>query len=118
MRNYTDIFTGISATGWVATPFKVGGASTDRAAQLKSLHALAEGAGAAFDGDLWISTHSNAGGTAPKGLVKLLPALTASVTTEFPTEAAQLYLFDAAFIWIHLYVRSITGVLTVRGVIE
>lgn len=112
-QNYVDIAIGIAAPGWIPVPFQM---PSDHAAPLKSLVLLAEGAGAAFTADVWIACHTNAAGTGPKGLVKVEPQLVGAATTEFPAEAVETMLFDAPFLWLHVNVKSLTGVLSVRGV--
>lgn len=99
-----------SFTGWLPAT-RVGGDPIS----VQSINALAKGAGAAFDIELWITTTEEAG--APVGLWKLTPNLTASATTEFPAEATEGYLFDAPFLWIHPRVISLTGSLAIWGIV-
>lgn len=112
-QNYVDIATGITGTGWIPVPFRI---QSEHASSIQSLTLLAEGAGAAFNAEVWVSAFSNADGSAPKGLTKVEPALVGAVTTEFPTEAVETILFDAPFLWLHVNVKSLTGTLSIRGV--
>lgn len=111
-QNYVDIAKGISAPGWVPA-YRI---PSEHATSLQSLTLLAEGAGAAFTADVWVSLFSNADDTAPRGLVKAEPSLVGASTTEFPTEAVETLMFDAPFLWLSINVKSITGTLSVRGV--
>lgn len=97
-------------TGWLPA-VRVGG----EAIPLQSLHALAEGTTPAFDIELWITTEERDG--EPFGFWKLEPNLVGESTTEFPTEATEGYLFDAPFLWIRPRVVSLTGTLSIWGIV-
>lgn len=118
MKNFSTIADNITATGWIPTPYKVGGTLGQTAMALQAIYAMSSGAGAAFVADIWVSPFSSLDGLTPKGLVKLEPQLTGISSVEFPTEAAQVYLFDAPAIWIHINVKSLVGSLSIVGVFE
>lgn len=113
--NITDIAANIAAPGWIA-PFKIGGASGKDARALAGIYALAEGAGAAFTADVWISAFSSTDGSTPKGLTKVEPQLVGAASTEFPAEASEILMFDVPCLWIHINVKTLTGTLSVKGV--
>ncbi|HOX51182.1 MAG TPA: hypothetical protein PKY05_06830 [Fibrobacteria bacterium] len=113
--NITDIATNIAVPGWIA-PFKIGGASGKDARALAGIYALAEGAGAAFTADVWVSAFSSTDGSTPKGLVKVEPSMTGAATTEFPAEASEVLMFDVPCLWVHINVKTLIGMLSVRGV--
>lgn len=111
MNKFT-IANGIASgfTGWLPA-IRVGG----DAIPVKSITALAAGVNAAFDIELWISTVENNG--APVGLLKMAPNLAAVASAEFPLEATEIYLFDAPFLWIQPRVVSLTGTLSIWGIV-
>lgn len=113
MKNYFEIAK-VTATGW-APAWKQ---PIDQANPVEALYGLCEGAGAQFGVDLWVTPFSSADGSAPKGLVKLAPRFAAVASAEFPTEAAEIYLFDAPFLWIRPNVITLSagGALTLLGV--
>ena len=113
--NITDLAYRISAPGWIS-PFKIGDASVNDAKAIAGIYVLAEGSGAAFTADVWISAFSNAAGTAPKGLVKVDPQLTGTATTEFPNEASEVLMFDVPCAWVHINLKTLTGTLSVKAV--
>lgn len=110
-HNHFPIAAAVTATGWLPA-VRVGGGPLS----VRALQAIAQGADAAFDLEVWVTCAENDAGTGPVGLVKLDPNLAATETTEFPDVAAELYLFDAPFVWVRVRVVSLTGVLEVLGV--
>lgn len=97
-------------TGWLPA-VRVGG----DAIQLRSLHALAEGATPGFNIELWITNEER--NKNPVGLWKLEPNFVGNSTTEFPLEATQTYMFDVPLLWIRPRVVSLTGLLSIWGIV-
>lgn len=111
-KNHFSLAAGVTATGWLPA-VRVGGGPL----AVRALQALAEGAAAAFDLEVWVSCLEEEDQSAPRGLVKLDPNFSAAGSTEFPEVASELYLFDAPFIWVRVRVVALTGVLDVVGVV-
>jgi hypothetical protein len=110
-NNHFPIATAVTAPGWLPA-VRVGGGPLS----VRALQAIAQGADAAFDLEVWVTCAENDAATEPVGLVKLAPNFTGAVTTEFDQVASELYLFDAPFVWIRVRVISLEGALDVLGV--
>lgn len=111
-NNHFSIATAVTAPGWLPA-VRVGGGPLS----VRALQAIAQGTGAAYALEVWVTCAETADGTAPVGLVKLAPNFTGAETAEFPGVAAELYLFDAPFVWVRVRVVSLTGTLDVLGVV-
>ncbi len=110
-NNHFPIATAVTSPGWLPA-VRVGGGPLS----VRALQAMALGADAAFDLEVWVTCAENDAATEPVGLVKLAPNFTGAETAEFPAVASELYLFDAPFLWIQVRVISLEGSLDVVGV--